>query len=179
MLTTHHHLVKVKVKWSCYRPGVAHRVGRGTALLFHDRGTRRGWVVSSTPQPHYTPGKTRYPFYRRLGGPQGRSGRVENLVPTGIRSQTVQPVAQSLYRLRFSAHHHHHHHLVRRLKEERAILLFHFWAFMAGNRVNFTFLSIFTKFHHDCTLSQVNYVSLHAVQFVFHNLALTYFIHSA
>ena len=26
------------------------------------------------------PGKTRYPLYRRLGGPQGRSGREENLV---------------------------------------------------------------------------------------------------
>ena len=38
------------------------------------------------------PGKTRYPFYRRLGGPQGRSGRAENLVPTGIRSRTVRPV---------------------------------------------------------------------------------------
>jgi len=38
------------------------------------------------------PGKTRYPFYRRLGGPQGRSGRVENPVPTGIRSRTFQPV---------------------------------------------------------------------------------------
>jgi len=38
------------------------------------------------------PGKTRYPFYRRLGGPQGRSRRAENLVPTGIRSRTVQPV---------------------------------------------------------------------------------------
>ena len=37
------------------------------------------------------PGKIRYPFYRRLGGPQGRSGRAENLVPTGIRSRTVQP----------------------------------------------------------------------------------------
>ena len=29
---------------------------------------------------------------RRLGGPQGRSGRAENLVATGIRSRTVQPV---------------------------------------------------------------------------------------
>ena len=38
------------------------------------------------------PGKTRYPFYMRLGGPQGRSGRAENLVRTGIRSRTVQPV---------------------------------------------------------------------------------------
>ena len=50
------------------------------------------------------PGKTRYPFYRRLGGPQGRSGRAENLVPTGILSRTVQPVAQSLYRLSYRAH---------------------------------------------------------------------------
>ena len=42
------------------------------------------------------PGKTRYPFYRRLGGPQGRSGRAENLVPTGIWSRTVQPVVTEL-----------------------------------------------------------------------------------
>jgi len=33
---------KVKVKFSRYRPSVAQRVGRGIALLFHDRGTRRG-----------------------------------------------------------------------------------------------------------------------------------------
>ena len=39
-----------------------------------------------------SPGKTRYPFYRSLGGPQDRSGREENLVPTGIRSRTVHPV---------------------------------------------------------------------------------------
>ena len=38
------------------------------------------------------PGRTRYPFYRRLGGPQGRSGRAENLVPTGIWSRTFKPV---------------------------------------------------------------------------------------
>ena len=37
-------------------------------------------------------GTTRYPFYRRLGGPQSWSGRTENLVPTGIHSRTVQPV---------------------------------------------------------------------------------------
>ena len=45
--------------------------------------------------------KIRYPVYSRLGGPQGRSGRAENLVPTAIRSQTVQHVAQSLYRLSY------------------------------------------------------------------------------
>jgi len=43
-------------------------------------------------------------LYRRLGGPQGRSGRAENLVPTRIRSRTVQHVAQSLYRLSYPAH---------------------------------------------------------------------------
>ena len=81
-----------KVKWSRYRPGVAQRVGRNIALLFHDRGTRRGWVVSKTPRPHLAPGKTRYSFYRRLDGPQGRSRRAENFVPIGIWSRIVQPV---------------------------------------------------------------------------------------
>jgi len=38
------------------------------------------------------PEKTRYPFHRRLGGPQGRSGRAEYLVPTAIPSRTFQPV---------------------------------------------------------------------------------------
>ena len=37
-------------------------------------------------------GKTRYPLYRRLGGPQGRSGRAENLAPPGFDPWTVQPV---------------------------------------------------------------------------------------
>jgi len=37
-------------------------------------------------------GKTRYPFYRRPNGAQGRSGRAKNLVPTGIQTQTVQSV---------------------------------------------------------------------------------------
>jgi hypothetical protein len=39
-----------------------------------------GW---STPHPgRFTPGKdTRYPFYRRVGGPQGRSGRARKISP--------------------------------------------------------------------------------------------------
>jgi len=82
-----------KEKWSRYRPGVAQRVGRGIALIFHDRGTRKGWVVGSTPRPHFTPGKDSVPILQEaVGGPQVRSGRTENLVPTGIRSRTVQPV---------------------------------------------------------------------------------------
>jgi len=82
----------VKVKWSPYRPGVAQRAGRGIALLFHDRCTRRCEWSAARPGRTLPSGKTRYQFYRRLGGPQGRSGRAENLVPTGIRSRTVQPV---------------------------------------------------------------------------------------
>jgi len=49
-------------------------------------------VVSPTPRPSLPPWKTRYPMYRRLSRPQGRSGRAKILVPTGIRSQTLQPV---------------------------------------------------------------------------------------
>ena len=82
-----------KVKWSRYRPGVAQRVGRGIALLFHDRGSRRGVSGQQhAPAALYPRGKTRYPFYRRLSGPQGRSGRTENLVHIRIRSRAVQPV---------------------------------------------------------------------------------------
>ena len=50
------------------------------------------------------PGKTRYPLYRRLGGPQGRSGRAENLVPTGTQSPDRPARSQSLYRLTYPAH---------------------------------------------------------------------------
>jgi len=34
--------MRVKVKFSRYRAGVAQRVGKGIPLLFHDRGTRTG-----------------------------------------------------------------------------------------------------------------------------------------
>jgi hypothetical protein len=40
------------------------------------------------------PGMTRYPLYRRLGRPQGRSGRVLKISPPqGFYPRTVQPVA--------------------------------------------------------------------------------------
>ena len=93
-----------KVKFSRYRPGVVQRVGRGIALIFHDRGTRRGWVVSSTSRSHFTPGKDPILIVQEAGWVQSRTGRAENLVPTGIRSQTVEPVVQSLYRLSYRAH---------------------------------------------------------------------------
>ena len=69
---------KGKGKVILLQPGVAQKLGRGIALLFPGR---------TVP-----PGKTRYPFYRRLDGPQGRSGWAENLVLTWIGSWTVQPI---------------------------------------------------------------------------------------
>ena len=44
---------------------MAQRVGRGLAVLFHDRGTRRAEWSAARPGHTLPPGKTRYPFYRR------------------------------------------------------------------------------------------------------------------
>jgi len=47
----------------------------GTAPRIFNLGTRWRWVVSFTPRPLYPRGKIPcYPFNRRLGGPQSRSG---------------------------------------------------------------------------------------------------------
>jgi hypothetical protein len=47
----------------------------------------------SSPHAHI-PGQTRYPLYRRLGGPQGWSGQVQQIWPSpGFDPRTVQPVA--------------------------------------------------------------------------------------
>ena len=56
---------------------MAQRVGRGIALLFHDHGTRRGLVVSSRPQLHFTPRKDPVPILQEAGfGPRdGLDGR--------------------------------------------------------------------------------------------------------
>jgi len=50
-------------------PGVAQRVGRGIALLYHDRGTRRGEWSAARPGRILPPGKTSvnivHHYYRR------------------------------------------------------------------------------------------------------------------
>jgi hypothetical protein len=74
--------------------------GRGIALLFHDLGARRGWVVSTTPRPLYPPGKIRYRLYRRLGGPQGRSGLVQKISPHRV---SIPGPSCPLYRLSYPA----------------------------------------------------------------------------
>ena len=78
---------KVKVKCTLvqalrlYTGRTAHRVSRGIALSFHDHGTRKGWGVSVTPRPIFTPGKEPVPIVRRLGGLQGRSGQMRKFSP--------------------------------------------------------------------------------------------------
>ena len=60
-----------------------------------------GW---STPRPgRFTPGKeTRYPLYRRLGGPKSRTGQVQKISPpTGIRLPDRPARSESPYRLSY------------------------------------------------------------------------------
>ena len=72
----------------------ARRGSRGIALLFLDHGTGRGEGSASRPGRSLPPGKTRYPLYRRLGGPQGRSEQVRKMSPPpGFDPRTVEPVA--------------------------------------------------------------------------------------
>jgi hypothetical protein len=89
--------------WSLYRPGVAQRVGRGIPLLFHDRGTSRKWVVSSTPRPDFTPGKDPVTILQEAGwapGPVWTGGKSRP-----YRDLILDPTAssQSLYRLSYPA----------------------------------------------------------------------------
>ena len=60
---------------------------------FFNLGAR--WGEWSTPRPDgFTPGRTRFPFHRRLGEPQGWNGRVrKNSRPPGFDLHTVQQVA--------------------------------------------------------------------------------------
>jgi hypothetical protein len=71
------------------------RESRGIAVLcFLDLGTRRGEGSASRPGRFLPPGKTRYPLYMRLGGPQGRPGQVRKISPPpGFDPRTVQPLA--------------------------------------------------------------------------------------
>jgi len=69
--------VKVKVKVTLVQAlrlctgCMTHRGSRGIALPFHVHSTRRGEGSASRPCRSLPPGKTQYPLYRRLGGPQG------------------------------------------------------------------------------------------------------------
>ena len=97
-------IIKGKGKVIPLQPSVAQRVGRGIALLFHDHGTRRGWVVSSTPRPHFTPGKDPVPILQEAGwapGPVWTDGKSH---PHWDSIPGHPAHSQSLYRLSYPAH---------------------------------------------------------------------------
>jgi len=82
---------------------MAQRVGRGIVLLLHDGGTRRGWVVSSTPRLHFTPGKDPVPILQEAGwapGPVWTGGKSR---PHRFSIPDRPARSQSLYRLSYRA----------------------------------------------------------------------------
>ena len=54
---------------------------RYSSTLFQTSALEGGEGSASRPGSTLPPGKTRYPLYRRLGGPQGRSGQVRKISP--------------------------------------------------------------------------------------------------
>jgi hypothetical protein len=68
---------------------------RGIALICFQTSALEGGEGSGSRAGRFLPpGKTQYPFYRRLGGPQGPSGLVRKTSPTpGLDPRTVQLVA--------------------------------------------------------------------------------------
>jgi len=87
------------VALSCFR-----NVYRSIALLFHDRGTRRWWVVSVTPRPHVTPGKDPVPILQEAGwasGPVWMGGKSR---PHRDSISDRLARSQSQYRLSYPAH---------------------------------------------------------------------------
>ena len=82
----------------------AHRGRRGIALLFHDF-TKRGWGVTVTPRPLFTPRKDPVPIVQEAGWAPGLVWTgAENITPTGIRSPNRPARSQSLYWLSYRAH---------------------------------------------------------------------------
>ena len=61
---------------------------------------RRRWVASSTPRPHFTPGKDPVPIVQEAGWALGPVWTgAENLATTGIRTPDLPARSQSLYRM--------------------------------------------------------------------------------
>ena len=91
--------IKVKVKFILKQAIKAQREIDVELYTFFNVGARwGGWLP---PRPcHFNLGKSLYPLYRRLGGPQGRSGKMRKISPpTGMRSPDRPARNELLYRL--------------------------------------------------------------------------------
>ena len=85
-----------------YRPQGEQRY---SSTLSRPTALKGGEGSASRPGRSLPQGKTRYLLYRRLGGPQGRSGQMRKISPpTEIRSPDRPARSRSLYRLSYPAH---------------------------------------------------------------------------
>jgi len=85
--------IKVKVKVTLEQATKAQREVEVYLYSFFNFVARWGGGQRHAPAA-LLPGKTRYPLYRRGGGPQDRAGRVRKISPTpGFNPRIVQPVA--------------------------------------------------------------------------------------
>ena len=86
--------VKVKVKFTLEKVTKAQRWEDVWLYSFFNLGAGWGMGGQGYAPAALPPGSTAYSLYRRLGGDQGRSGRVRKISPPpGFDPQTVQPVA--------------------------------------------------------------------------------------
>ena len=97
-------VIKVEVKRSRYRPGVARRLGRGIALFFHDRSTRKEVSGQQHGPAALTPGKEPVPTLKETGWAPGAVWMGGKSPPHRDSIPDRPASSQSLYRLSYRAH---------------------------------------------------------------------------
>jgi len=143
-------IYKYKVKWSRYRPCLAQRVDRVIALLFHDRGNRRGWVVSSSPRPRFTSWKDPVSILKETVWAPGAVWTGGKFLPHRDSIPDSPARSQSLYRLSYQAHTHTHTHIYIYFLLE--LLMSKFWPF--HSTVTEDFMSLLSNFYYNSKKSR-------------------------
>ena len=94
---------KAKVQFTPEQATKAQRGGRGLGLSFLLPRRYMGVGGQRHAPAALHPGKTRNPLYRRLGGSQGRSGRVRKISPPNAIPSPDRPArSESLHRLSYA-----------------------------------------------------------------------------
>ena len=86
-------------------PSTGHESPKGYLCTLSLTSALEGSGWSAPRSRRFTPLKTRFTVYRRLGGSQGRCGRVRKISPpprTGIRSPDRPARSELLYRLSYA-----------------------------------------------------------------------------
>jgi hypothetical protein len=103
-------LLQIKSKWYRYMPRTAQGGREGIAPTLSFLGTRRGWVVSITPRPRFTPGEIA-PGTHCTGGWVGPRAGLDaevrgKILCLSLGSNPGRSVrGQTLYWLSYPAHH--------------------------------------------------------------------------